>query len=132
MRALGFDAKKAEVLKILRDYDRDGNNLMDFDSFSKVSKDAGPFCFNPAPISLKEMLLAATVGERILARDPIEEIRKAFALFDDENTGKIGLRNLRRVAKELGENLEDDELQVNNIYAILLLHQTVYSTHNRQ
>jgi Ca2+-binding EF-hand superfamily protein len=38
MRALGFDVKKAEVLKILRDYDKQGANLIDFDDFNKVSK----------------------------------------------------------------------------------------------
>ena len=38
MRALGFDVKKAEVLKILRDADKDGQNLIEFDEFSKVSK----------------------------------------------------------------------------------------------
>lgn len=51
-----------------------------------------------------------SVSERILARDPMEEIRRAFQLFDDDNTGKISLRNLRRVAKEIGDRLEDDEL----------------------
>lgn len=51
------------------------------------------------------------VSEKILDRDPVEEIKKAFQLFDDDGTGKISLRNLRRVAKEIGENLDDEELQ---------------------
>ncbi len=38
MRALGFDVKKAEVLKILRDADKDGQNLIDFEEFNKVSR----------------------------------------------------------------------------------------------
>ena len=37
MRALGLDLKKSEVLKILRDHDKTGHGLMDFDDFAKVS-----------------------------------------------------------------------------------------------
>ncbi|KAL9716674.1 Calcium-binding component of the spindle pole body (SPB) half-bridge [Leucoagaricus gongylophorus] len=89
MRALGFDLKKAEVLKLLRDSEKgkDYQGMMDYDDFLRI------------------------MTERILARDPMEEIKRAFQLFDDDNTGKITLRNLRRVAKQFGDRLEDEELQ---------------------
>ena len=38
MKALGFDVKKAEVLKILKDFDRDGSSMMMYDDFFDVSK----------------------------------------------------------------------------------------------
>lgn len=38
MRALGFDHKKAEVLKLLRDHDRRGEGLMEWDDFARLSE----------------------------------------------------------------------------------------------
>lgn len=38
MRALGFDVKKADVLKIMKDYDREALGKITFDDFNEVSK----------------------------------------------------------------------------------------------
>lgn len=86
MRALGFELKKPEILKILRDHDKQGQGLIEFHEFDKV------------------------MTEKIQARDPREEILRAFKLFDTDNKGKISLRDLRKISKELGENLDEEEL----------------------
>jgi len=43
-------------------------------------------------------------------KDTREDIQKVFNLFDDDQTGKISLRNLKRVAKELGETMSGTSL----------------------
>jgi centrin-3 len=50
------------------------------------------------------------VTQKYAERDPTEEILRAFKLFDEESKGKISLRNLKKIARELGENLTEDEL----------------------
>lgn len=91
MRALGFDMPKEAVLRIINEHSKNGSTngrgLIGYEDFVRV------------------------MTRHILERDPLDEIRHAFALFDDDGTGKISLRNLRRVAKELGENLDEEELQ---------------------
>merc|ERR1712110_855367 len=52
-------------------------------------------------------MMTGKMGEK----ESREDIEKVFKLFDDDNTGKVSLRNLRRVAQELGENIDDEELQ---------------------
>jgi centrin-1 len=39
-----------------------------------------------------------------------EGINKIFDLFDEDNSGTINLANLKKVAKELGETMTNDEL----------------------
>ncbi|XP_030828866.1 centrin-3 [Strongylocentrotus purpuratus] len=87
MKALGFEVKKADVKKVIKDYDREGTEKISFEDFNEV------------------------ITDWMLERDPHEEILKAFKLFDDDDSGKISIRNLRRVARELGENMTDDELR---------------------
>ena len=43
MRALGFDVKKKDVLKILSDLDKDETGQVDYKEFSDISE-AFPFC----------------------------------------------------------------------------------------
>ncbi|GAB64601.1 centrin [Plasmodium cynomolgi strain B] len=87
MRALGFEPKKEDIRKIISDVDQDGSGTIDFNDFLDIMT-----------IKMSE-------------RDPKEEILKAFRLFDDDETGKISFKNLKRVAKELGENITDEEIQ---------------------
>lgn len=86
MRALGFEPKKEEIKKMISDIDKDGSGTIDFQEFLEM--------------------MTAKMSEK----DSREEILKAFRLFDDDETGKISFRNLKRVAKELGENMTDEEL----------------------
>ncbi len=51
------------------------------------------------------------MAEQYSLRDPEEEIRRAFELFDEDRKGKISLKNMKRISKELGEAISEEELQ---------------------
>ncbi|KAA6390149.1 MAG: putative basal body centrin protein [Streblomastix strix] len=85
IRSLGVEIKKAEVLELMNEYGED--NLVDYDSFVQIMTD------------------------KFSKRNPDDEMRKAFLIFDEERSGKITLKQLRRVAKQLGEDIGDTELQ---------------------
>ncbi|GMH82010.1 hypothetical protein TrVE_jg5283 [Triparma verrucosa] len=86
-RALGFQVKKAEIKQMMGDVDKSDSESVSFDDFVEMC------------------------GPKMIGRDTREEIMKVFSLFDDDTTGAISFRNLKRVATELGENLTDEELQ---------------------
>lgn len=87
MRALGFEPKKEEIKKMIADIDKEGSGTIDYNDFQNI------------------------MTQKMSEKDLKEEIQKAFRLFDDDDTGKISFKNLKRVSKELGENLTDEELQ---------------------
>lgn len=65
--------------------------------------------FGAKPIDFKAFLdiMTAKMGER----DTKEDVSKVFRLFDDDRTGSISLKNLQRVARELGEQLPVEALE---------------------
>ena len=87
MRALGFEPKKEDLKKMMQDADRDGNVMIDFDEFTELMQ------------------------TRLANRDPKEEMLKAFRLIDADGSGIITFKELKKVCKELGENMTDEEIQ---------------------
>lgn len=87
IRALGFEPKKEDIKKMVADVDKEGTGKISYADFLQ--------------------LMTMKMSEK----DSNEEILKAFRLFDDDDTGTISFKNLKRVAKELGENLTDEELK---------------------
>jgi Ca2+-binding EF-hand superfamily protein len=86
MQSLGFEAKNQTIYQMIGDIDKDGSGSIDFEEFL-------------------DMMTA-----KMSDKDSREDIMKVFNLFDDDQTSKISLRNLKRVAKELGETMTDAEL----------------------
>jgi centrin-1 len=86
MQSLGFEAKNQTIYQMIGDIDKDGSGEIDFEEFL-------------------DMMTA-----KMSDKDSREDIMKVFNLFDDDQSGKISLRNLKRVAKELGETMTDAEL----------------------
>ena len=87
MRALGFETNKQEIRNMIAEADTDGSGMIDFGEFEK--------------------LMTVKLGQR----DAHEEMLKAFRLFDDDESGYVTFKNLKRVAMELGETITDEELQ---------------------
>mmetsp|Transcript_66983 Transcript_66983/g.187026 ORF Transcript_66983/g.187026 Transcript_66983/m.187026 type:complete len:168 (-) Transcript_66983:35-538(-) len=75
------------VQHMLSDLERQGAKPLDFSGFVD--------------------LMSAKMGER----DTREDVSKVFRLFDDDRTGTINIRNLQRIARELGESCTIEDLE---------------------
>ncbi|XKL62560.1 hypothetical protein PGB90_002393 [Kerria lacca] len=87
MRALGFEPKREEVRKILMEVNKENSEFLSYNDFVTI------------------------MSRKLTEKDVMDEIRKAFQLFDEDNTGFITLKNLKRVAEKLGEKFKDEDLQ---------------------
>merc|ERR1712139_679960 len=85
-----FEPKDEELKKLVSDLDKQnsssGHGMLDFNEFLDI--------------------MTAKMSEK----DSKEQIQKAFQLFKGPS-GKISFEDLKGVAKELGENMSDEELK---------------------
>ena len=50
------------------------------------------------------------MSSQVSETDTKAEIYKIFTLFDVDKTNHINIKNLKKIAKDLGETLNDDDL----------------------
>ncbi len=82
LRALGFEAKSEAIRQMISDDSRE--------------------------VDLREFTELMTL--KMSEKDTQEEVMKAFRAVDDDETGKITVVNLKRMAKEMGEVFTDEEI----------------------
>ena len=87
MTGLGFEAQNNTIYQMISDLDQDGNKQIEFSEWLHL------------------------MTHRVNSGSSKEALAKIFALYDDEKTEHISVKNLRRVAMDLGENIEEEELQ---------------------
>jgi centrin-1 len=89
LKNLGIDAKNQTLTNMMADLDKDNSGQIDFEEFI-------------------DMMTA-----KMSDRDTREDLQKVFQLFlgDDDKADKILLKHLKRVARELNENMSEEELQ---------------------
>ncbi|KAK6509224.1 Calcium-binding component of the spindle pole body (SPB) half-bridge [Arthrobotrys musiformis] len=93
LRALGFeDIPKSELLSILHRY-------------------PAPTSGNSTRLLIGREDFITVATQKMLSRDPLEEIRRAYTMFDEDGKGGISIADLRRIAKDIGENLEEEEIR---------------------
>jgi Ca2+-binding EF-hand superfamily protein len=108
MQSLGFEAKNQTIYQMIADIDKDGSGNIDFDEFldmmtAKMVRGLvhrGACCICASLYSVSPPWQSD--------KDTKDDIEKVFNLFDDDQTQKISLRNLKRVAKELGETMSGE------------------------
>ncbi|KAH8097155.1 Ca2-binding protein [Aureococcus anophagefferens] len=98
-----------EIREAFNLFDTEGKGVIDIKELKAAFRALGASTKSSPTVLFDEFVEMAT--PKMQSRDTREEIMKVFALFDDDQTGAISFRNLKRVANELGENLTDEELQ---------------------
>ena len=86
METQGFAYKSPTIFKMVCELDVDKKRKVDFDEF------------------------LALMTDHYIEEGSKKEAQKVFNLFDVDHTGFIELKNLKKIAKDLGETLDDDDI----------------------
>lgn len=85
---LGTRCTAAELSEMMNEVDQDGNGEIDFDEFV--------------------IMMARQAGYQ----DSEQELKDAFAVFDINKDGEISGSEIKAVMKQLGQHLENDEVDL--------------------
>ncbi|KAL8211429.1 hypothetical protein R6Q57_005866 [Mikania cordata] len=86
MRSLGQNPTEAELQDMIKEVDADSNGSIDFYEFLNL------------------------MAKKMKDPDSEEELKEAFRVFDNDQSGFISAAELRRVMMNLGEKLTDEEV----------------------
>ena len=86
MHSLGFEKKSPTVFEMISDLEEEGGEV-NFDMFLDA------------------------ISNKLGNRESREGIERIFDLFDDDRTKTINFNNIKRVAKDLGETMTNEELR---------------------
>merc|ERR1719272_1846654 len=87
MQSLGFETKNPTIFQMIADLDTESGGQIDFDEFLDA------------------------ITQKLRDKETRSGIKKIFDLFDDDRSGTVSLKNLKRVAKELGETMSEEQLR---------------------
>lgn len=89
MQSIGYDEKNPTVYEVIAELD------------NPRSKNSGGATFND---------FCQTVNYRVPDKETVEDLRRVFNLFVEPNSDTTSLESIKKVADELGENIEELEL----------------------
>ena len=87
MRALGHEPRKEDLKKLVTEVDKDNTGQLEFDGYLNI------------------------ILNKMVERPSQEDLHKAFRLFDPAGKRRIDFDDLKRIAGQIGEQIDDDELR---------------------
>ena len=87
MRALGHEPSPGDLKKLVQEVDEENTGQLAFNGYLNI------------------------ILNKMAERPSSEDLDKAFRLFDPQGKRRIDFNDLKRIAGQIGEQIEDDELE---------------------